>query len=149
MNKGHRDIAVITGDLSSLNAEERLKGYIKAHEDINIPSSKENIYEGNFLFESGYEAGKKILATSATAVFSSNNLMLLGFLKAMKTLDKDIELSCFEEIEYLEVLGINVISCKIPLDVIGEKTYSLFFTDKSKRKKTYIEPILIKNRKEF
>ncbi len=83
LNKGHRDIAVITGDLSSLNAEERLKGYIKAHEDMNIPYSKEKIYEGNFLFESGYEAGKKILATSATAVFSSNNLMLLGFLKAM------------------------------------------------------------------
>lgn len=81
--------------------------------------------------------GKKILATSATAVFSSNNLMLLGFLKAMKTLNKDIELSCFEEIEYLEVLGINVISCKIPLDVIGEKHIHSFSQIKVKEKNIY------------
>ena len=139
LKRGHKDIAIITGDLSSLTAEERLKGYIKAHEDMNIPYSKANIYEGNFLLESGYEAGKKILNSSATAVF----------LKTMKVIGKEIELSCFEEIEYLQVLGINVICCKIPLDVMGEKTYSLFFTDKSKRKKIYIEPILIKNRKEF
>ncbi|WP_462425383.1 LacI family DNA-binding transcriptional regulator [Fusobacterium varium] len=149
LKRGHKDIAIITGDLSSLTAEERLKGYIKAHEDMNIPYSKANIYEGNFLLESGSEAGKKILNSSATAVFASNNLMLLGFLKTMKVIGKEIELSCFEEIEYLQVLGINVICCKIPLDVMGEKTYSLFFTDKSKRKKIYIEPILIKNRKEF
>ena len=149
LNRGHKNVAIITGNLSTLNAQERLKGYINAHKDMNVPYTQENIYEGDFLFESGYKAGKKILNTSATAVFASNNLMLLGFLKSMKPSTKKIELSCFEETEYLDLLEINVICCKIPLDLIAEKMYTLFFSDKSKRKKIYIEPILIQNRKEF
>ncbi|WP_294705659.1 LacI family DNA-binding transcriptional regulator [uncultured Fusobacterium sp.] len=141
LESGHRDIALITGNLDFLNARERMKGYIEAHRDFQVEFKEENIYEGDYLFESGYEIGKKLLETSVSAVFSSNNLMLCGVLKALKEREKEIQLACFEKTDFFQLLNREIISCSIPLEEMGEKIYELFI-NKSKNKKIYIEPIL-------
>ena len=143
IENGHKDIALITGNLDFLNARERKRGYIQAHIDRGLQIKDENIYEGNYLFESGYMAGKKILNSSATAIFSSNNLMLYGVLKALKGEKRDFELASFEKTEFLELLDKEVLSCSIPLEEMGEKIYELFDM-KEKKKKIYIEPVLEK-----
>lgn len=141
LESGHRDIALITGNLDFLNARERMRGYIEAHRDFQVEFKEENIYEGDYLFESGYEIGKKLLKTSVSAVFSSNNLMLCGVLKALKEREKEIQLACFEKTDFFQLLDREIISCSIPLEEMGEKIYELFI-NKSKNKKIYIEPIL-------
>lgn len=141
LEKGHRDIALITGNLDFLNARERMRGYLQAHNDMGVEVQEKNIYEGDYLFESGYRAGEKILKSSATAVFSSNTLMLYGFLKALKKEKRELELACFEKTEFLELLDMEILSCSIPLEEMGEKVYELFL-NREKRKKIYIEPIL-------
>lgn len=141
LESGHRDIALITGNLDFLNARERMRGYIEAHRDFQVEFKEENIYEGDYLFESGYEIGKKLLETSVSAVFSSNNLMLCGVLKALKEREKEIQLACFEKTDFFQLLNREIISCSIPLEEMGEKIYELFI-NKSKNKKIYIEPIL-------
>lgn len=141
LEKGHKDIAILTGDLEFLNAKERLRGYIEAHKDFGIDYKSENIYIGNYLKESGYQLGKKILKSKCTAVFSSNIMMLYGFLKAQKEIKHSIELGCFEKDELLEVLGIEVVSCEIPLRKMSEEIGKMFFREES-HKKIYIEPIL-------
>lgn len=141
LESGHRDIALITGNLDFLNARERMRGYIEAHRDFRVEFKEENIYEGDYLFESGYEIGKKLLETSVSAVFSSNNLMLCGVLKALKEREKEIQLACFEKTDFFQLLNREIISCSIPLEEMGEKIYELFI-NKSKNKKIYIEPIL-------
>ena len=120
---------------------ERMRGYIEAHRDFQVEFKEENIYEGDYLFESGYEIGKKLLETSVSAVFSSNNLMLCGVLKALKEREKEIQLACFEKTDFFQLLNREIISCSIPLEEMGEKIYELFI-NKSKNKKIYIEPIL-------
>lgn len=141
LESGHRDIALITGNLDFLNARERMRGYIEAHRDFQVKFKEENIYEGDYLFESGYEIGKKLLKTSVSAIFSSNNLMLCGVLKALKEREKEIQLACFEKTDFFQLLDREIISCSIPLEEMGEKIYELFI-NKSKNKKIYIEPIL-------
>ena len=141
LESGHRDIALITGNLDFLNARERMRGYIEAHRDFQVEFKEENIYEGDYLFESGYEIGKKLLETSVSAVFSLNNLMLCGVLKALKEREKEIQLACFEKTDFFQLLDREIISCSIPLEEMGEKIYELFI-NKSKNKKIYIEPIL-------
>lgn len=143
LENGHKDIALITGNLDFLNARERMRGYIQAHIDRGLKAKDENIYEGNYLFESGYKAGKKILNSSVTAIFSSNNLMLYGVLKALKGGNRDFELASFEKTEFLELLDKEVLSCSIPLEKMGEKIYELF-DKREKNKKIYIEPVLEK-----
>ena len=141
LKKGHKKIAVITGDLNFLNSRERLRGYIQAHKDMGIKYSSKNIYEGNYLSDSGYRLGKEILKDSCSAVFSSNNLMLYGFLKALKENKRDIELACFDKLEYQSILDIDVISCSISLEEMGREIYKLF-EEKNKTEKRYIEPVL-------
>ena len=72
--------------------------------------------------------------------------MLYGVLKALKEKDKKLELACFEKTEFLELLDRNILSCSIPLEIMGEKIYELF-ANKEKRKKIYIEPLLEKRGK--
>lgn len=141
LERGHRDIALITGNLDFLNARDRLRGYIEAHKDFGVEFQEKNIYEGDYLFESGYKLGKEILETSVSAIFSSNNMMLYGVLKALKEKERDIQLACFEKTEFFQLLDMEIISCSIPLEEMGEKIYELFIT-KEKKKKIYIEPIL-------
>ena len=61
INSGHENIAIITGPFSTTNGLNRLEGYKKAMLEKNKKISEENIYEGNFHFDSGYENTKKIL----------------------------------------------------------------------------------------
>ncbi|WP_291259944.1 substrate-binding domain-containing protein, partial [Fusobacterium sp.] len=143
LERGHREIALITGNLDFLNARERLKGYIEAHKDMGIEFKEENIYEGDYLFESGYEMGKRLLSTSVTAVFSSNSLMLYGVLKALKKERREIQLACFERVDFFDLLDKEVVACSIPLKKMGEEICKLFIS-KEKSKKVYIEPVLEK-----
>lgn len=141
LERGHKKIALITGNLDFFNARERMRGYIQAHLDKGIEIEEKNIYEGDYLFESGYVAGEKILESDVTAVFSSNNLMLFGVLKALKNQKKKIDLACFEKTDFLELLDEEILSCSIPLEDMGKNIYELFIS-KDKKKKIYIEPII-------
>ena len=141
LERGHTSIALITGNLDFLNARERMRGYIEAHNDVGVEIQEKNIYEGDYLFESGYMAGKKIIDSSVTAVFSSNNLMLYGVLKALKGKNRELELACFEKTEFLELLDRRILSCSISLETMGEKIYEMFVS-RENRKKIYIEPLL-------
>lgn len=141
LKRGHKDIALITGNLDFLNARERLKGYIDAYKDMGMIFKEENVYEGDYLLESGYEMGKKILKTSATAIFSSNSLMLYGVLKAQKEEKREIQLACFEKVDFFELLNMDIVACSIPLKRMGKEIYELFIS-KEKNKKIYIEPVL-------
>lgn len=148
LDRGHKDIAIMTGDLNFLNARERLKGYIQAHKDMKLDYSLSNVYEGDYLFYSGYKLGKKILKSKCTALFSSNNLMMYGFLKAQKENKKNIELACFDDIEYQDILDTEILSCKVSLEEMGKEIYRIFTEDE--KTKIYIEPKLdLKGRQQY
>lgn len=142
LKKGHRKIGMVTGNLDFHNARERLRGYIQAHEDMGIEYDEENIYVGDYLFESGYSAGKNLVDSEVTAIFSSNNLMLYGVIKAMQERKKlSLELACFERTDFLELLNMEILSCHIPLEKMASEIHNLFI-EGTTDKKIYIEPIL-------
>lgn len=124
INEGHKDIAVIAGPKTSKPGRDRLRGYIKAFEMNNIPVNEEYINYGDFRFESGYEITKKILnnGNRPTAIFSCNNLMTLGVLKAVREsnlrLPEDMALIGFDEIEHLDIMGFKI-------SYVSRSTYSM------------------------
>ena len=138
---GHNNIAIITGNLKFTHAKERLRGYVQAHVDMGLEVCGENIYEGDYLLASGEIAAHEISLKSHSAVFACNNLMLCGFIKEIGNYNKKFQLASFEYTEFLGALQSDVISCKIPFDIIGKKVYEMFESEK-KSGKLYIEPIL-------
>jgi LacI family transcriptional regulator len=82
---GHERIAIITGRLNLSNGIERLEGFRQALHEARLPLRREYVRTGDFGLESGYQCGLELLklASPPTAVFSCNNQMTLGLMRAL------------------------------------------------------------------
>ncbi len=86
---GHRAIAFITGPESHISSVERLAGYRAALEEAGIAFDPALVATGDYSFESGREAARRILARSPrpTAIFAGNDDMAAGALAVAHELD--------------------------------------------------------------
>jgi len=114
IESGHTKIAIITGDMNSRPAKERLLGYEKALEANNIPINNDYIFYGDYKHETAYVITKKILKMDnrPTAIFVTSNTMILGCIKAFyeEKLDipKDMAIIAFDKVDMLNIIGMNI-----------------------------------------
>ena len=82
---GHRRIAIITGRLELPGAVDRLEGFRHALQEAHLPLPEEYLRRGNFQLDSGYQFGLELMRLSQhpTTVFSCNNKMTLGLVRAL------------------------------------------------------------------
>lgn len=122
IEKGHRDIAFITGKLKDGGVcEKRYLGYKRALQQAGIPMKKENILRGNTDFDSGMLlAEKMMMETSATALFCSADILALGAVK--KLTEQGIKIP-----EEISVIGFDNLSiaryCTPGLTTIGQDVF--------------------------
>ena len=104
IKEGHKDIAIITGPITSTPGNYRYMGYIDALKENDIPIKKEYIVSGDFKISMAYEKTKQLmnLDNPPTAIFLSNNMTSLGALKYLKEkgykIGEDISIIGFDEI---------------------------------------------------
>jgi LacI family transcriptional regulator len=81
---GHRRIGFIVGHPEHFASGQRLRGYKAALKAHRIPFQPELVRQGYFVFESGLEAARQLLASAhrPTAIFASNDDMAAGVLMA-------------------------------------------------------------------
>ena len=81
---GHVDIAVVQGDPAHCSNKPRLEGFKNAMAAAGLKVRAEWIAGGMFTFESGLEAGRKLLANKPlpTAIFAFNDDMAAGVINA-------------------------------------------------------------------
>lgn len=100
---GHRFIAHIAGPMGHIDAQERLRGYREALARA-LPGSREYLLQGNFTVDSGYLAGREIVAQRRRpdAIFAGNDMMAMGCLYALTEaglrVPQDIGLAGFDDI---------------------------------------------------
>ncbi|MBW9156201.1 LacI family transcriptional regulator [Clostridium tagluense] len=122
---GHRKMAIITGDMKSRPAKERLLGYEKALEANNIPIDNENIFYGDYTQQTAYEITKKILKMDnrPTAIFVSSNTMILGCIKALYeekiNIPRDMAIIGFDKVDVLNIIGMNISFVNGPSTELG------------------------------
>lgn len=82
---GHQRIAIIAGHLHLSTGFDRVEGYRKAMQEAHVPIREEYFQRGDFQMESGYRCGLQLLqlANPPTAIFSCNNKMTLGLMRAL------------------------------------------------------------------
>lgn len=85
IDNGHKDIAIISGELTKTTAITRYQGFEKAMQEANLAINPNWIMEGFFEPEDGYECMNKILVQDKlpTAVFCCNDIMALGAISAI------------------------------------------------------------------
>ena len=83
---GHKDIGLLFGPEHIPMYERNLRGVGRIFEKYDIPFDRQNILVGDYFAESGYYAMKQALEkkVSWTAVFSVNDQMAIGAMKAIK-----------------------------------------------------------------
>jgi LacI family transcriptional regulator len=82
---GHSQIAIITGGLNLSNGLDRLEGFRKALQEEHLALPDRYVQQGDFQLESGYRCGLELmrLPLPPTAIFSCNNKMTLGLMRAL------------------------------------------------------------------
>lgn len=150
IHEGHEKIGIIRGPQNTTPGIERYKGYTQALEEHGITILDEWIGDGDFKEESGYEITKKFmkLETPPTAIFSSNNLMSIGSLKAIQSMNlelaKDISFIGFDDIEIATFTRPQVTTVSRPMRQLGEIAFQILYDQildgdtKDKRKQRFI-----------
>jgi len=147
INEGHKDIAIISGPMSSKPGRERFYGYENALKSNNIIVNEDNVFFGDFSRKSGYEITNKILKLKQkpTAIFAANNMMAQGCVKALiengQSIPRDMALIGFDDVDMFEIMNMNISTVSRPTELMGEVAAEVLF-DLIKEKK--IKPKSIK-----
>lgn len=148
IQQGHRDIAIICGPLHTTPGHERYQGYKKALEEYGLPLNPEWIGQGDFRESSGFSITQEFsqLAQRPTAIFSSNNLMTIGCLKALQETDwllgKDVSLIGFDDIEIATFINPKLTVVSRPMKNLGELAFQLLH-ERMRTKEPYSKRELI------
>lgn len=126
IKKGHSKIGIIIGSTEQSTGGERLRGYLRAMEDYNLPVEEGFVQEGDYKENSGYEAMNKFLGKdmNVTAVFATSSKMTFGAAKLMRERDikyKDISLLGFDVEDAMGVIHPKITSIIQPDRRIGSE----------------------------
>ena len=124
VDAGHRRIAFIGGPDDNFDARERLRGYRDALTRL-LPGEQSWELPGDFDEASGYEAGRKIVASAQRpdAVFAANDMMALGCLYAFNEagvgVPTDIALAGFDDIPLARFVHPTLTTMRVNIAELG------------------------------
>lgn len=100
---GHSRIAIIAPRTDLSNGVGRIEGFRKAMQEAHLPIFDPYFQQGDYSSGSGYRCGMELLRMPdpPTAIFSCNNKMTLGLVRAMSELGcrcpEDVSLLAFDD----------------------------------------------------
>jgi len=151
---GHERIAVISGRLVHSTSIARVEGCRKAMQEANLPVWEESLREGDSHIESGYRIGLTLFQSSdpPTAIFTLNNRMALGILRALRELQipcpEKVSVMSFDDADWAEVFNPSLTTIKQPTYEIGKAAVELLLQSiQSASDQTTLEPrqVLLKS----
>lgn len=125
INFGHKDLAMISGPEAWPTAALRLQGFREACAEAGLRIRDECVSSGHVGSEGGYRAMKEILALKPrpTAVFSFNNMMAVGALKALQEaklrLPDDLSFLTFDDMDLFPFVDPPITAIAQPAYQIG------------------------------
>ena len=154
INEGHKDIAIISGPMSSKPGRERFYGYENALKSNNLPVNKELIFFGDFKLQSGYDITNQILKLKQrpTAIFAANNMMAQGCVKALVengiSIPNDMSFISFDDVDMFEIMNLNISTVSRPTVKMGEVAAEVLFEliNSEQAKQSSIKEILLETK---
>ncbi len=120
---GHTQIATISGPLTMTSGADRLLGYKQTLAAHGMPLNPDLIIEGDYTEGSGYAATKKLLMTSATAIFAASDIMAIGALKALheagRQAPRDMALVGFDDVPLAPSVQPALTTIRQPIRQLG------------------------------
>lgn len=123
---GHRRIGLVSDEPDISTSAERLAGYRAALLGAGIAVDEHLISLGGPTPEEGYRAARRVLEAPdrPTALFTANNFMTLGAMRAMRDLDlkvpRDLSLVGFDDLEWTTLVDPPLTVVAQPATELGE-----------------------------
>jgi DNA-binding LacI/PurR family transcriptional regulator len=140
IDHGHRRIGFISGPQNVQVSLMREQGYKKSLTKHGIPIDPELVVHGDYLFQSGYRSFDHFfrLATPPSAIFSSNDIMALGFLKRAREknfdIPRDVSIVGFDNIELSSLISPPLTTVHHPIVEMGNTGVQLLLSRISKNR---------------
>jgi len=125
--KGHKKIAMVYGQQTSLLTKDRELGYREAMKNASLLIDDDWVVEGRLTIAGARNATRGLLslANRPTAIFCATDEMAIGCLHAVKTaglsVPDDISIMGFDDIRYAEVTDPPLTTISQPGEEIGER----------------------------
>jgi len=145
---GHREIGVISGPLVQTAARERQSGFNAALADAGIELRPENVFEGDWTFESGLAGARQLLASPnrPTAVYAGNDRMAAALIKvAIQSglrVPQDLSVVGFDDSYFARMLTPALTTITRPFVQIGEGAAHWLLTSSRVAKGEDHDPLL-------
>ncbi len=129
--QGHQKIAIICGPQNTTPGYERFLGYKRAMDEYGLPLVNEYILEGDFKEASGINLTKKLYqqADRPAAIFSSNNLMTMGCIKALYELNwklgEEVAFIGFDDVDIATFVNPPLTLVSRPMRKLGEVAFDI------------------------
>jgi len=146
---GHRKIGTIEGFPHVSTSKGRLEGYRKALADDQVQFDAVLVEQGDYGVESGYQAGLRLLRQQPTAVFVTNFLMTVGFMKALEEkglrCPEDVAVVSYDDFTWSEFFRPKLTSVEQPKYQLGQTATEVLLR-RLEDKDGETELIVLKNR---
>jgi LacI family transcriptional regulator len=124
-DKGHSRIAFVSGNLSEPINMKKLAGYKRGLESAGLSYDEENVVEGDYTYDSGFESFEKFLGNKEkpTAIIVSSDEMALGIVHAAQdkgySVPDDFEVISFDNTRLTLMVRPQISTVIQPLYDIG------------------------------
>ena len=125
LSLGHRDIAVITGDMESASSRKRLEGFQQAMGDAGLSVNENWVATGNYLPQDGESAARELMMQKdrPTAIFCFSDEMAIGCMHALKAqgfcVPGDVSVMGFDGIPFARYASPPLTTIAQPTERIG------------------------------
>ena len=122
---GHRRICMLSGPANNFESEERLRGFRETLGRLGLREAA--VLRGDFTEESGYRAGKQLLALKRLpdAVFAANDMMAIGCLFALGEaglqVPRDLALVGFDDIPTARFVAPPLTTVRVRMTDMGSR----------------------------
>ena len=131
MEQGCERIAMITGPTMGAGSAtygrvQRYEGYLRAHLSSHRLVEERLVVEGNFRFDGGRTAMRRLLALTERpdAVFAGNDMMALGAMSAIReaglAIAGDVALVGFDNVPMTELMVPGLTTMAMPMNELGD-----------------------------
>ncbi|SFL74338.1 LacI family DNA-binding transcriptional regulator [Halanaerobium salsuginis] len=150
LNKGHRRVAHISGDLNTTTARARLAGYQQALLDYGIKLDDNLLIKGDYSQYTGYQAMRQLLELDnpPTAVFAANDLSAAGVYKAIYAaglrIPQDIAVAGHDDIEIASLLQPELTTMRQPKYNLGEEAVTILLRMINSKQKLKLSDHILK-----
>lgn len=134
IDKGHKKIALINSGSNLTVSIDRMKGYLKAIQEVGIDYNPEITFNSNNTEDMGYELAKRILqSTEATVIICSSDLVASGVYKATR----ELGLSIPDDISVIALGGMDrqlfpaLSTVYVDYEELGKKAVKLLTSEES------------------